>query len=78
VTTGTFAWIAAYAADEAARERKKKVFPYWVLKAGGELNSKYPGGVENLISRLESEGHQVFQKGRRYFVQDYERKLTNL
>jgi 6-O-methylguanine DNA methyltransferase, DNA binding domain len=41
VTTGIFAWIAAYAADEAAREGKKKVFPYWrVLKAGGELNSK--------------------------------------
>ena len=63
--------IAAYAADEAARKGKKKVFPYWrVLKTGGELNSKYPGGVENLIGRLESEGHQVFQKGRRYFVQD--------
>ena len=66
VTTGIFAWIAAYAADEAARKGKKNVFPYWrVLKAGGELNSKCPGGVENLIGRLESEGHQVFQRGRR-------------
>jgi hypothetical protein len=79
VTTGIFAWIAAYAANEAERKGKKRVFPYWrVLKAGGELNSKYPGGVENLIGRLESEGHEVLQRGRRYFVQDYERKLANL
>jgi len=79
VTTGIFAWIAAYASNEAANKGKKKVFPYWrVLKAGGELNSKYPGGIENLVGRLESEGHQVFQRGKRYFVQDYERKLTNL
>ncbi len=77
VTTGIFAWIAAHAADEAEQQGKAKISPYWrVLKVGGELNPKYPGGIDNLIGRLESEGHQVFQKGKRYFVGDYERKLV--
>jgi alkylated DNA nucleotide flippase Atl1 len=79
VTTGIFAWIAAHAADEAERNGKKKISPYWrVLKVGGELNPKYPGGIDNLIGRLESEGHEVFQKGKRYFVADYERKLVKV
>lgn len=79
VTIGIFAWIAAYAADEAEQTGKRKVTPYWrVLKAGGELNPRYPRGIDNLISRLESEGHQVFRKGKRFFVEDYERKLAKV
>ena len=47
ITTGIFAWIAAYAADEAAEEGKKNITPYWrTLKTGGIINEKYPGGVE--------------------------------
>jgi hypothetical protein len=45
------------------------------LKANGELNLKYPGGLDELMRRLESEGHTVVQRGRRYFVEDFERKL---
>src|SRR5205085_2228025 len=42
-TTGIFAWIAAHAAEEAAAEGETDTTPYWrTLKAGGELNSKYP------------------------------------
>lgn len=79
MTTGIFAWIAAHAADEAEQDGKKRITPYWrTLKAGGELNPKYPGGVENLRRRLEAEGHSVVQRGKRFFVVDVERKLANL
>lgn len=70
LTTGIFAGIAAYAADEAERNGKKKITPYWrTLKSGGELNAKFPGGIENLRQRLEAEGHTIIQRGKRYFVE---------
>lgn len=77
MTTGIFAWIAAHAADEAQREGKKRITPYWrTLKTRGELNPKYPGGLENVRARLEAEGHTVIQKGKRLFVEDYEAALV--
>jgi hypothetical protein len=77
MTTGIFAWIAAHAANEAECEGRKRVTPYWrTLKSGGELNPKYPGGVENLASRLTAEGHTVIQKGKRYVVEDFEKSLV--
>ncbi len=77
LTTGIFAWIAAHAADEAEQIGKKRITPYWrTLKSGGELNPKYPGGIENLKVRLEAEGHVVVQKRKRYFVQDYDQQLS--
>lgn len=73
ITTGIFAWIAAHAADEAEREGKRRITPYWrTLKAGGELNPKYPGGLDNLRSRLEAEGHTIVQRRNRMFVEDFE------
>lgn len=39
------------------------------------LNLNYPGGLEELMRRLESEGHTVVQRGQRYFVEDFEKKL---
>lgn len=71
MTTGIFAWIAAHAADEAEQAGKKRITPYWrTLKTGGELNARYPGGIENVRARLEAEGHTVVQKGKRFFVRD--------
>jgi hypothetical protein len=71
ITTGIFAWIAAHAADEAEQQGRARVTPYWrTLKAGGELNSKYPGGIKNLRARLVAEGHRIVKKGARYFVAD--------
>jgi hypothetical protein len=79
LTTGIFSWIAAHAADEAERSGKKRITPYWrTLKAGGELNPKYPGGLENVIARLEGEGHRVVQRGRRFFVDAYENSLFDI
>jgi hypothetical protein len=77
LTTGIFAWIAAYAADEAEANGKSRITPYWrTLKSGGELNPKYPGGIENLRHRLEAEGQSIVQRGKRYYVADWERSLV--
>ena len=61
LTTGIFVWIAAEAAEEAAREGKKtRLTPYWrVVKDDGSLNPKFPGGVEAQAERLRDEGHAV-------------------
>jgi hypothetical protein len=77
LTTGIFSWIAANAAAEAAAAGAKRVTPYWrTLKNGGELNPKYPGGVEGLSRRLRAEGHKVVQKGKRWFVTGHEKSLV--
>lgn len=79
MTTGIFAWIAAHAAAEALADGKKRVTPYWrTLKTGGELNAKYPGGIPALTKRLRAEGHQVVQRGKRYFVANYKDALMQI
>lgn len=78
MTTGIFAWIAAHAAEEDRAEGKKRITPYWrTLKTSGELNPKYPGGVERQMEALEAEGHRIQPKGKKKFVVvDFEKKLT--
>jgi|ERR1043166_2531637 hypothetical protein len=77
ITTGIFSWIAAHAADEAARDGAKQITPYWrTLKTGGELNPKYPGGIPSLTKRLREEGHRVITKGKRFLVADFEKSLV--
>jgi hypothetical protein len=77
ITTGIFAWIAAHAAEEAAAEGAKNITPYWrTLKTGGELNAKYPGGIPALKKRLQAEGHNVLEKGKRYLVAEFEKSLV--
>lgn len=79
ITTGIFAWIAAHAAEEAKAEGKKDVTPYWrTLKSGGELNEKYPGGINNLKALLKAEGHTIIQKGKKHIVKDFEKYLIKL
>jgi len=76
ITTGIFSWIAAHAATEAEAEGAKRVTPFWrTLKTGGEINPKYPGGVNGVAKRLRAEGHKVVTKGKRVLVADYEQKL---
>ncbi|HHY72032.1 MAG TPA: MGMT family protein [Bacillus bacterium] len=66
----------------ASYQRSENETPYWrTLKANGELNPKYPGGVEKQRKMLESERHTVIQKGRKnikYYVQNYENVLFEL
>jgi hypothetical protein len=77
ITTGIFSWIAAHAAAEAEMAGAKRVTPYWrTLKTGGELNPKYPGGVEEIVKRLRGEGHIIVQKGQRYLVAEHEKSLS--
>lgn len=77
VTTAIFAHMVAHAAEEARNAGATAPAPWWrTLKVGGELNPKYPGGIEAQMARLESEGHTVVQRGKRYFVEDFDKKLV--
>jgi len=79
ITTGIFAWVAANAAEEREQKGEKDTTSYWrTLKKGGEINEKYPGGVEAQKRLLEKEGHKIIQKGRRHVVLDYEKSLARL
>ena len=49
--------------------------------ANGELNAKYPGGMETQKEKLKAEGHTSIRKGRtniRYYVKDYGNALFEL
>lgn len=78
ITAGIFISIVAWASNQ----RNEKETPYWrTLKSNGELNAKYPGGIEAQKEKLEAEGHVIIKKGIkniRYFVKDYEQSLFNL
>ena len=78
ITAGIFVSIAAW----ASHQRSGDETPYWrTLKANGELNEKYPGGIESQKEKLEAEGHTIISKGRkniRYYVKDYEMALYDL
>ncbi|TAK94097.1 MAG: hypothetical protein EPO07_17245, partial [Verrucomicrobia bacterium] len=77
ITTGIFSWIAAHAAAEDLASGRKRITPYWrTLKTGGELNSKYPGGIPALKKFLRAEGHSFQQRGKRIFVAGFERALV--
>lgn len=75
VTAGIFVSIAAWASCQRGEDET----PWWrTLKANGELNPKYPGGVGAQKEKLEAEGHTVLRKGRtnvKYVVKDYEKAL---
>lgn len=78
ITAGVFVSIAAW----ASHQRSGDETPYWrTLKANGELNEKYPGGIKSQKEKLEAEGHTIISKGRkniRYYVKDYEMALYDL
>ena len=81
LTTGIFAWIAAHAAEEAAAEGKRTITPYWrTLKSKGELNEKYPGGVDAQAAHLREEGHTIEPgKGKKPpKVRDFEKTLVEV
>jgi hypothetical protein len=77
ITTGIFSWIAAHAAEEAAQAGARLRTPYWrILKAKGELNPKYPGGIPGLVRKLRAEGHRLTKRGQRTFVANFEESLV--
>lgn len=78
ITAGIFVSIAAWASEQRSTDKT----PYWrTLRAGGELNPKYPGGAEAQKKKLEAEGHTVISRGRtniRYYVKNFEKALYEL
>lgn len=78
ITAGIFISIVAWASYQRAENK----VPYWrILKANGELNSKYPGSIDTQKELLEKEGHKIIQKGRtniKYYVKNYEQALFKL
>jgi len=81
MTTGIFAGIAARAAEEMATEGKKDITPYWrTLKSKGELNEKYPGGLEAQAIRLRAEGHtiELGKNNKPRKVKDFEKELVEV
>ena len=81
LTTGIFLNIAANAAEEDKTKGKVKITPYWrVLKEGGSLNPKFPGGVKQQAKHLRQEGFEIIKArtNDRHSVKDYEKKLAEL
>jgi len=86
LTAGIFTNVAAHASEEredgaqdAAAAQVGAPIAWWrTLKTDGELNPKYPGAFDEQIARLKSEGHEVVQKGKRWFVANYEASLADL
>jgi hypothetical protein len=74
MTAGIFVNIAAYASEERGG---KKETPWWrTLKKDGLLNEKFPDCPDGQKTRLEAEGHTIVQKGKRFFVENYEKKIA--
>ena len=80
MTTGIFLRIVAETAEEDMAAGRKRVTPYWrVLKTGGLLNEKYPGGVNRQAGFLKSEGHKVtFARPGKARVENYEARRVRL
>ncbi len=75
LTAGIFINICANASEERGEDK----IPYWrTLKTGGELNPKYPGGIEKQREYLEAEGHRIEQRGKKCYVSDYENSLFEI
>ena len=73
MTAGIFVNIAAHASEERGGKNET---PWWrTLKKDGQLNEKFPDGIDGQKTRLEAEGHTIIQKGKRYLVENYENKV---
>ncbi len=75
MTAGIFVNIVAW----ASYQRTNDITPYWrTIKSDGELNPKYPEAIELQKRLLEEEGHIIINKGKKYFVKDFEKDLIKL
>jgi alkylated DNA nucleotide flippase Atl1 len=81
VSTAIFAGMSARAAEELrhAGRSPDQLTPWWrVLKRGGFLNPKLPGGVERQKMLLEAEGMRVSPLRKQLAVFDYEARRAAL
>ncbi len=75
VSTAIFANISARAAEErrASGVSQDALTPWWrVLRKGGFLNPKLPGGVERQAALLQNEGVKAKPLRKQLAVDDYE------
>ena len=76
ITSGIFSWIAAHSAFDEEKEGKKKTTPWWrTIKSDGELNPKFPGGIDEQSRRLKKEGLTIVhgEKKNSIVVKDFEK-----
>jgi len=79
MSTGIFLRIAAETAEEDLGRGETEITPYWwVIKADGSLNEKFPGGVEAQATHLREEGNTIEPgKGKKPpIVKDFEGALV--
>ena len=77
MTTGIFLKLVAETSEED-RVNELDCAPFWrLLKDGGKLNPKFPGGVELHANRLIEEGHEILpnRKGDPAKVADFEKSM---
>ena len=63
------------------KEGNSDITPYWrTLKSKGEINEKYPGGLEDQTDKLRAEGHTIVPgKGKKPpTVKDWEKKVVEV
>lgn len=66
MTTGIFIKIVAEAYLEGSINS-----PYWrVVKKNGELNHKFPGGIDEHRNQLSRDGLSVIKKGEKFYIKD--------
>ncbi|MEJ2448783.1 MAG: MGMT family protein [Anaerolineales bacterium] len=70
LTAGIFTMTIANAVEEVKAQGDRSSLsriPWWrTLKSDGFLNDKFPGGQEAQKRLLESEGHKVISRGKKY------------
>jgi len=72
LTAGIFTNIVAWASYQRTTDKT----PFWrVVKAKGELNSKFPEYPDLQKRLLEEEGFEVIEKRGKYFVKDFEKAI---
>ncbi len=73
VSTAIYSNTVAKAAVEREARGEDDITPFWrMLRPGGKLNEKFPGGIEAQKARLEAEGFTVVQQRKQCVVADYQ------
>ncbi|MDU5512231.1 MGMT family protein [Enterococcus gilvus] len=64
ITAGVFISITAWTSEQHNTDQT----PYRrTIKANGEINPKFSGGIEKQREMLEAEGYRVIHRGRKKF-----------
>jgi alkylated DNA nucleotide flippase Atl1 len=71
-----FTRLTSEAMEELASEGNSTIAPHWrVLRKHGELDSQFPGGIENQKTLLENEGHKIVPLNGHFYVEGYKKAL---